>query len=107
MAGQVEEVASAGDASAEGASVADRAGEPVAEEGVRVARSERGDEAGFGPRQVEICAHVVGVISLCAASAVAVARVDGSDLRAHIGEVDDAGDEGDDVEEDHAHAHGR
>src|SRR5699024_824965 len=43
----------------------------------------------------------------CAASALAVARIDGPDLRAHIGEVDDAGDEGDDVEEDHAHAHRR
>src|SRR5690625_7931106 len=43
----------------------------------------------------------------CAASALAVARIDGSDLRAHVGEVDDAGDEGDDVEEDHAHAHRR
>src|SRR5699024_12763430 len=32
---------------------------------------------------------------------------DGSDLRAHVGEVDDAGDESDDVEEDHAHAHRR
>src|SRR5699024_9222854 len=51
--------------------------------------------------------RLMSVLMRCATSALAIARIDGSDLRAHVGEVDDAGDEGDDVEEDHAHAHRR